>query len=723
MLPENELTQPAEDLVARIAELANAIHTRQLTVHYQPVVDLHTGRTLAVEALVRWQHPERGLVPPIEFISLAEDSGLISPLTQAVVDQVAEQLDVWRASGHELECAINISAHALTEAKSSEVLVQSLMRLAGRVTIEVTESVMVNEAAVAQIARLAAAGIPSAIDDFGTGYSSIGALKALPVGTLKIDRSLIKDIEADLRDFEVARGVVALAHSFGLNVIAEGIETEGAALRLLEAGVVQGQGFWFARPMPGELLTQWLNTVPRHAPSPVALAQHQLVDAHGVCAHGVVLYESDAELVGEVAKHISEALVHGDRAMVIATAQHRVALLERLAPELRVLAEQCGLLNIMDAQETLALIMRDGVPDAGLFDLHVGAVVRAGLKDQPGLRAYGEMVALLWRDGNVIGALQLEDLWNDLQRECSFSLLCAYPLADAVGTSSAGLAQICLTHSAVQIGQPTSPVLEAASPQNMQVLLEATRSLLRINSVGEAVGVLQNAISALGGEAVTLDASMAEAIPLALELGRPSSLIPIVEVGPQAWVHLESLLPQLVEDAKIAAAKVARLAVLADEASTDPLTGLANRRTLDRLGDLNCEDCVAILDLDHFRRINDRYGHQAGDRLLIAFSHALNDHLRSTDLAFRVGGEEFIVVMPSTPMEGAAAALEHLRRMWKEERPMQVSFSAGVARMAEASFNEALVAADLALYRAKQSGRDRVLCATERDLLIREAVS
>lgn len=460
-----------------VAELAAAIGEHQLTVHYQPIVDLRTGRTLAVEALARWRHPVRGFVPPLEFIELAETSGLIGAVTRAIVDQVREQLTVWRASGRDLECAINISPHALADEGNSEALVQSLIAMSGQVTVEVTESATASVEAVFQLTRLAAAGIPAAIDDFGTGYSCIGALKALPVGTLKIDRSLLKDIEFDRRDFDIAQGVVALARSFGLNVIAEGIETEGAAERLLEAGIVQGQGFWFARPMPAADLEHWLDSQPFSFHSPRHLAKQQVEFRNGFCAHGVVPYASEAELVADVAEYISEALILGDRALVIATAQRRVAVLERLAPEVRRVAEQSGLMSVLDAQETLGLISREGVPDSELFDLHVGAVVRSTIKGNAGLSVYGEMVSLLWRAGNVIGALKLEDLWNSLQRKCNFSLLCAYPLTDPVGAPSAGLAQICLDHSAMRSAHEPAPVLRSACPQEMHAHLTDSTSL------------------------------------------------------------------------------------------------------------------------------------------------------------------------------------------------------------------------------------------------------
>ena len=253
------LDERSADRLTRIGELREAIAERQLVVYYQPIIDLITGRPVSVEALVRWHHPERGVIPPGDFIRLAEESGLIAALTELVVSMVIEQIRTCTTLGHELTCAINVSSRCLTDPACSRRLLDALAPVATAVTVEVTESVMADARAVATLEQFAAAGISSAIDDFGTGYSSLATLKTLPTTTLKIDRALIRDIERDPRDVELARGAVWLARSFGLNVIAEGIETEGAAARLREVGVAQGQGFWFAQPMPAADLAAWLD--------------------------------------------------------------------------------------------------------------------------------------------------------------------------------------------------------------------------------------------------------------------------------------------------------------------------------------------------------------------------------------------------------------------------------------------------------------------------------
>lgn len=240
------------------------------------------------------------------------------------------------------------------------------------------------------------------------------------------------------------------------------------------------------------------------------------------------------------------------------------------------------------------------------------------------------------------------------------------------------------------------------------VLLDSTRMLLRVDSAEQAVGVLMRAVTELGGSTVPAAKAPADALPIDISLGEADPVLPLAPSGSAARSDLERLLPALVEDARTAADRAGRLTRLSGQVDTDPLTGLGNRRGLSRRrAAVPGQDSVAMLDLDHFKRVNDTAGHDGGDRVLVAFSRALRQHLRSTDLVYRLGGEEFLVIMTGTPPEGVRTALEHLRQMWEAERPLPVTFSAGIAAVDQADLDEALLAADAALYAAKQAGRDR----------------
>jgi EAL domain-containing protein (putative c-di-GMP-specific phosphodiesterase class I) len=227
-------------------------------------VEIDTGKLLGVEALVRWNHPELGLVPPNRFIPLAEDTGFISQLGQWVLVEACRQMVRWQEAGlHVPKMAVNLSAKQF-ERGSMVTMVADILRETGlephRLQLEVTESVIMNTGdALGFINDLHAVGVSLAIDDFGTGYSSLAYLKQMPVQTLKIDRSFIKDISTDVNDEAIAIAIIQLGRSMNLSVIAEGVETEQQAAFLLRHGCNQAQGFYYSRPvMPEDLLQRWL---------------------------------------------------------------------------------------------------------------------------------------------------------------------------------------------------------------------------------------------------------------------------------------------------------------------------------------------------------------------------------------------------------------------------------------------------------------------------------
>ncbi|MFC5299784.1 putative bifunctional diguanylate cyclase/phosphodiesterase [Azospira restricta] len=264
-----ELFVPAMNLnvkkrVSLESSLRGALQGGELALHYQPKVDLMRRRVLGFEALLRWHSPEHGNVSPADFIPIAEDSGLIVPIGEWVITQALNDLRRWNDGRRDkLHVAVNLSTRQLRVDDITRRIAQLIADCAvpaDWLELELTES-MVMENVHAQIEtfqQLQALGVKLAIDDFGTGYSSMSYLKRLPIDTLKIDRSFVGDLPKDQNDLAIATAIIALAHSLGLTVIAEGIETTAQAEALLNLGCDLGQGYLFARPMPAAQVAQYL---------------------------------------------------------------------------------------------------------------------------------------------------------------------------------------------------------------------------------------------------------------------------------------------------------------------------------------------------------------------------------------------------------------------------------------------------------------------------------
>ncbi|HEY7883350.1 MAG TPA: EAL domain-containing protein [Cellvibrionaceae bacterium] len=239
-------------------DLRRAIEQQQLILHYQPQIDLRTGELTGVEALVRWQHPDRGLVSPAHFIPLAEETGLIVPLGEWVLHEACRQQQQWLAEGKQVpQMAVNLSTRQFRQ-KDFPGKVATILRDTGLparfLELEITESCAMEHAGetINQLNQLHQMGLFLAIDDFGTGYSSLAYLKRFPLHKLKIDSSFIHDVPADANDAAIAKSIIGLAHNMQLIVVAEGVEQPHQAQWLLEEGCDQAQGFLYARPMSVE---------------------------------------------------------------------------------------------------------------------------------------------------------------------------------------------------------------------------------------------------------------------------------------------------------------------------------------------------------------------------------------------------------------------------------------------------------------------------------------
>ncbi|WP_458736823.1 phosphodiesterase DibA [Pseudomonas chlororaphis] len=257
-----ELTAHAQQRVEIAFELRRALEQQELRVFYQPVHDLASSRLVGVEALVRWEHPQRGLVPPGEFIPIAERTGLIAEIDAWVMQQACRQMCQWQAAGMELSfVAVNVSSRLFARRELYQQVAQVLHDTGldpAYLELEVTESAVMEdpEVALEQMHRLRELGLRLAIDDFGTGYSSLLRLKRLPVQKLKIDQGFVAGLPWDEDDAAISRVIIALAQSMGMQVHAEGIEQVEQARFLLDQGCDLGQGYWFGRPVPAAQL-EW----------------------------------------------------------------------------------------------------------------------------------------------------------------------------------------------------------------------------------------------------------------------------------------------------------------------------------------------------------------------------------------------------------------------------------------------------------------------------------
>jgi diguanylate cyclase (GGDEF)-like protein len=259
--------------LALLGELRRAIDQQQLVLHYQPKVDAHTGQMLGVEALVRWQHPTHGLIPPGEFIPLAERTGLITPLTHYVLDAAVRQCRAWRRAGHELAVAVNVSARRLLDLAFPDEVAATLATWevpARLLVVEITESTIMADPthAIQILGRLNAMGVEVSIDDFGTGYSSMAYLKELPVHELKVDQSFVSQMISNNSDAVIVRSTVDLGRNLGLRVIAEGVEDSLTLQQLDVLGCDGVQGFYISRPVLPDDLISWLEHQQAAQPTP-----------------------------------------------------------------------------------------------------------------------------------------------------------------------------------------------------------------------------------------------------------------------------------------------------------------------------------------------------------------------------------------------------------------------------------------------------------------------
>ncbi|MCQ6559607.1 putative bifunctional diguanylate cyclase/phosphodiesterase [Paenibacillus mendelii] len=257
-----EMNQEAYDRLRLESDLRQGLEQEQFTLAYQPLVNLSSGKIVGVEALVRWQHPQRGLLPPGEFIPLTEDNGLILPLGEWVLRAACKQNKAWQDAGlPPMIMAVNLSMRQFRQHKLAD-RIKSILEQTGMtpeyLELEITESMTSDfEAASEILSELKAIGVQISIDDFGTGYSSLGNLKKFPVDKLKIDRSFVTDITKDGSDAAIVTTITSMARHLNLKVTAEGVETDEQIRLLREGNCEEAQGFYFSKPIPGNMFENW----------------------------------------------------------------------------------------------------------------------------------------------------------------------------------------------------------------------------------------------------------------------------------------------------------------------------------------------------------------------------------------------------------------------------------------------------------------------------------
>jgi diguanylate cyclase (GGDEF)-like protein len=263
-----EQNQHTKRRLSVLSDIRRALTRDEIVVHYQPIVDLEDRMVSGAEGLVRWEHPEHGLIPPGAFVQSVEQSGLIGPLTRHVLEHSIAQCAQWRREGREMSIAVNLSVRNLLDRD----LPREIARLLGTYQVppaslhlEITESMIMSdpERALSTVGRLSELGVRLSVDDFGTGYSSLANLRRLPINDLKIDRSFVSPMLEDESDLIIVRSTINLGHDLGLRIIAEGVEDSATLEHLATLGCDLAQGYHLSRPLAADAFGRWLADTPR----------------------------------------------------------------------------------------------------------------------------------------------------------------------------------------------------------------------------------------------------------------------------------------------------------------------------------------------------------------------------------------------------------------------------------------------------------------------------
>jgi diguanylate cyclase (GGDEF)-like protein len=583
---------------ALLRDLHNALPNKEFALEYQPLINLQSDRIVACEALLRWHHPIRGVVPPAEFIPILESSGLIVPVGEWVLRQACAEAASWPA---DVRVAVNVSVVQFNSPGFVRQVAKTIEKAGlpgGRLELELTESVLLEDskAAIAELHELHTISVKLALDDFGTGYSSLSYLQAFPFDTIKIDRRFIEKLSAqDQSSLAIVRAVAQLGSSLGIQTTAEGVETQ-AQLDIVRAeGCTSAQGFLLFGPMPAVAVRSLLSAPFSHRRPPFRLRKN------------------------------SRQTVPGE--------EQRLRALERY--------------EIMDT------------PPEESFD----RITRIA---QSIMQAPVAMISFVDRDRQWFKSQLGTDL-GESARDTSFCTHTIQSDDPLVVPDTMSDSRFC-----------RSPLVTGPA---------AVRSYIGVplrTATGHRIGALcVNDVSPRG-------------------------------VTQEQLARLQDLAGLVVDELE-----------LRKLAATDGLTGTATPRVFASQGKFGFKQarrhgrelsCITF-DLDHFKQINDTYGHAAGDSVLTEVGHLGKSLIRSTDVFARIGGEEFGILLPETSASSATALAEVIRhnigmlRVGHNNCEIQLTASCGVAALEarDRSFASLLARADAAMYEAKHSGRNRVV--------------
>lgn len=662
-------------------DLYRALTHQELTLHYQPQIDLQTDGVIGVEALVRWQHPQLGLVPPNQFIQIAEQSGLICQLDEWVLRTACLQYQQWRQAGlPPMQMAVNLTATQF-QSPGLVTLVQEVLRdtgmTAAELELEITEETVIHDIqqAVATLKGLQALGVQIALDDFGTGYSSLNALKYFPIDTLKIDRSFVRNCPENRHDAAITQTILALGHGLHFNVLAEGVETLDQVNWLRELGCDRLQGYYFSRPQPASTMLEWLRTRVKSPASgkKVAISSPQrLLSPSESCS-------CQQHQAPPLALSPSEPAAH-------------ILIPQQVAEPIGVTSMSTVMYPLQLSNQLQQEQLIRGVVEKIRQSLHLEDI----------LTTIVEEVRYLLNTDRVV-LYQFSDNWQGSVVQESVS-----PSYQSLRGRQ--IANNCFSEKYVKLYRQGR--VRAIEDVDTADIADCHRDMLR-----------------------SLDIRANLVLPVVYQDQLWGLLIAHHCRGPRPWHQTElDLLGQLAVQSAIAIhqGELYQRLELANQqlqklSILDGLTQVANRNCFDhrlqvewdRLQRLQAPLSLILCDIDYFKQYNDNYGHPAGDRCLKKIAKILRQAVRQPgDLVARYGGEEFVLLLPETSLAGAKIVAERIQQKLSHlaiphggSLLKKVTLSLGLACQVprQSSLPEHLVEqADVGLYLAKAAGRDPI---------------